>query len=301
MNVARGIQTDYPALNQPQPEEISLGELRQAASRAKWAIVCFVVACTAAAGAIAWIMPPTYTATVTMADASMESSSGLSGKLGSLLSGAGGLSALAGLALPSNSKAYESVAVLQSESLTQQFIQQHGLLPILFPKKWNPETRRWQVDDPRKIPTLWDGTQYFKKIRNVNIDARTGLIKLTMKWKDPLQAAEWANDLVAMTNDYLRNQAIAESDTSIAYLNQEAARTTVVEARQAIFAVLQAEINRSMLARGTQQFAFRILDPAFAPEKPSSLSPKAWMAIAFIASSLLASLGVFLQVAWNKS
>lgn len=291
---------DTQAIKQTVPEEISIAELRQAAANARWRIGAFVLVCTVIAGAIAWIVPKTYTASVTMSSAMSGSESGQLGKLGSLASQFGGIASLAGISLPNNSKEWQSVAVLESEALTENFIKQNNLLPVLFAKQWDAGANRWKVSG-KDTPTLWKANRYFKSVRTVDVDPKTSIITLKIKWRNAAQAAAWANGLVQMANDYLRNKAIAESEASIAYLNQEAARTTVVEAREAIFSVLEAEIDKAMLARGTKEYAFNILDPAFAPEKPSSVPRWAWMFIAFLASSVIAFFGVFVHVAWNKT
>jgi uncharacterized protein involved in exopolysaccharide biosynthesis len=293
---------DTQAIKQPVPEEISFGELRQAAANGRWLIGVFVLACTVIAGTIAWIIPKTYSATVTMASATNGADSSRFGSLGSLASQFGGIASLAGLSLPTNQKEWESIAVLQSEALTENFIKDNDLLPVLYADKWDANAKRWKVTDPKAVPTLWKANRYFRsKIRTVTVDPKTTLVTLEIKWRNPDQAAAWANGLVEMANDYLRNKAIAESERSIAYLNQEAAKTTVLEARQAIFSVLEAEIDKAMLARGTKEYAFNILDPAFAPERPSSLPVLVWMVIAFLASSVIAFFGVFITVAWNKT
>lgn len=293
---------DTQAIKQPVPEEITFQELRQAAVNGRWLIGAFVLACTVLAGTIGWLVPKTYTATMTLASATNGTDAGRLGSLGSLASQFGGIASLAGISLPTNSKEYESIAVLQSEALTENFIRDNNLMPILYADQWDAKANRWKVSDPKKIPTLWKANRYFRsKIRNVTVDPKSGIVILEIKWRNGAQAAAWANGLVAMTNDYLRNKAIADAERSIAYLNQEAANTNVVEARQAIFTVLEAEVDKAMLARGTKEYAFNILDPAFTPEKPSSLAARVWAIIGFIASSVIAFLGVFVTVAWNKT
>lgn len=273
----------------------------EATARLKWRITAFVILCTLAVGAITWMIPRKYTASVTMAAALNEGSESRLGGLASLASNFGGLASLAGLSMPGEAQKWQSVAVLQSEQLTQKFIAQNNLLPVLFAGKWDARLGRWKTNDPDKIPTLWKANRYFKSIRKVEVDNRTGLVTLTVTWKNPVQAATWANDIAKMTNDYLRQKAIDKSERSIAYLTQEAAKTTVVEARQAIFTVLTTEINKAMLARGTDEYAFQILDPAYPPEKPSSLPFYAWMIITLFATSILSFLGIFFNVAWGKA
>lgn len=292
---------DSATVNQYSPEEISLQELLEAVSRLKWRIMVFVVACTVAAGALTWMTPRKYTATVTLAASLNDNTESKLGGLASLASQFGGLGSLAGFSLPSETQKWESVAVLQSEQLTRRFIDQNHLLPVLFAKQWDARLGRWKTSDPKKIPTLWKANRYFKSIRKVEMDNRTGLVTMTVTWKNPVEAAAWANGIAAMTNDYLRKKAIDKSERSIAYLTTEAEQTTVVEARTAIYTVMANEIDKAMLARGTEEYAFQILDPAYPPEKPSSLPFYAWMIIALAGSSILSLLGVFLLVAWKKA
>jgi uncharacterized protein involved in exopolysaccharide biosynthesis len=82
--------------------------------------------------------------------------------------------------------------------------------------------------------------------------------------------------MVQMTNEYLRDKAIHEADRNIAYLNDEAAKSNVVEVRQAIYQLMKTEINRAMIARGSKEYAFRVIDPATAPELASSPRKAFW-------------------------
>jgi uncharacterized protein involved in exopolysaccharide biosynthesis len=290
-------QLEIPAGSQ----EITLAELRDAAVSLKWTIATFICVCTVLAGTLGWMRPKQYTVHVILAGTSTDSEGGHFGALADAASSLGGLASLAGLSSPGEQQKWESITVLESEDLTQNFIQQNNLLPVLYAKKWDANRNRWRDTDPQRIPTLWQANQYFKgKIRNVTVDDKSGLVTLTITWRNPVQAAAWANGLVKMTNDYLRTKAIDRSERSIAFLNEEAAKTTVVEARQAIYSVLESEIDKAMLARGTEEYAFKVLDPAFPPERPSSLAASVWVFLTFVATSLLAFLAVFVHVAWNK-
>jgi len=293
---------DSPVEAPASSQEITLAELREAAASWKWPIVIFICVCTLVAGTVAWLRPKQYTAQAIVAASQTNEEGSHLGALADAASSLGGLASLAGLSSPMEQQKWEFLAVLQSTDLTERFIQQNNLLPLLFSKEWDASRNTWRpMGASHHPPTLWEGNQYFKRtIRNVKVDNQTGLITLSITWRNPDQAAAWANGLVKMTNDFLRAKAIDRSERSIAYLNDEAAKTSVVEARQAIFSVLESEIDKAMLARGTEEYAFKVLDPAFAPEKPSSLSYKVWMLLIAVATSLLSFLAVFIRVAWNK-
>jgi uncharacterized protein involved in exopolysaccharide biosynthesis len=190
---------------------------------------------------------------------------------------------------------------LQSEALTEKYIQQNDLLPILFNKQWDAQNKRWRATDPTRLPTLWKGNEFFKKnVRTVLTDPKSGLVTMTIGWTDAHIAAKWANDLVGMANDYLRKKAIDESERNIAFLNEQAAKTDVVTVKQAIYAILQSEINKEMLARGNDEYAFKILDPAVAPERPSTPPAVLLMLGALVGSFGLSVMIAFVYVCWIK-
>jgi uncharacterized protein involved in exopolysaccharide biosynthesis len=286
------------AADQP---ELSLRELLATLQRAKWLVLGSMAVAMLIAGIAGVLLPKSYKAAIVILPVASSAGGGQAGGMGSLLYQFGGLASLAGFAAGSDTKKSESLAVLQSEALTEKYIEQNDLLPILFPKSWDAQKRRWRETDPRYVPTLWKGNEYFKKgVRIVLTDTKTGLVTMTIVWTDPRVAAKWANDLVNITNDYLRKKAIEESERNISYLNEQAAKTDVVPVRQAIYAILQTEINKEMLARGNDEYAFKILDPAVPPERPST--PPVWL---LMAGALIGSLGLtvmiaFVYVCWIK-
>jgi uncharacterized protein involved in exopolysaccharide biosynthesis len=252
-------------------EEITLREIIDEIRSCKLWLGLLVLFLTAAGAIGGWLAPKEYKASTVLSPVT-DNGSQLGG-LSALVSQYSGLASLAGMTLPGSKDKEEAVAVLQSELLTQQYVRDNNLLPVLFASKWDAAGHRWRSTNPKDIPTLWQANRLFvKDIRGVAED-KNGLVILSIKWKNPAQAAQWANDLVRLTNSYLRNKAIQESERDIAYLNQQAAKTNLIELRNAIFALLQNEIKQEMIARGRDEYALKVIDPAYVPEKPSSAGP----------------------------
>jgi len=263
----------------------------------RYRIALFMVCCTILIGVLSFVIQKQYDAVIVISPVTSTSEKSLGGgALGSL----SGLAALAGMSLGSDSKKNESLATLQSQALMQRYIRENNLMPILYEDKWDAATGKWKVTDPKKTPTLWIATQFFKNIRTVEPDNKTGMVTLKVRWKDPLLAAKWANGLVKMTNDFERETAIAESDRNIAYLTQQAAGTDVLGIKQAIYNLLQSEISKSMIARGTPEYAFKVIDPALVPEKAAFPQKKIWVLAAFFGSFVLSVLMVLARLAWQK-
>ena len=285
-----------------QDDEVSLKEVVRLLQRRKWLVALVTLAFGGLAALVAWVTPNTYRASIIVAAATNTPGSGQMGGLGAVVSQFSGLASLAGLAMGGDSRRAESVAVLQSEALVEDYIRDNHLLQVLYAKEWDARAQRWKITDPEKIPTVWKAAQRFKRsIANVSTETKTGLVTLTVTWYDAKLAAKWANDLVAKTNDRLRGKAIVESDRNIAYLNIEAAKTDVVGVKTAIYSVLQNEISKEMLARGSDEYALKVVDPAVAPEVPHSPQPVMWVAIGLFAGMLLCVTWAFVSVAWSKT
>lgn len=262
---------EHPAVAADAAEEIRLRDLIADLQRSRYLLLGLVAACALAGAAAGLLIGKKYTAVALVAPVLDDGSSGSLGGLGALASRYGGLASLAGISLDGGGRREEAVAVLESELLTTAYVREKNLLPVLFEKQWDAARSSWRGSDVRKQPSLWKANQFFKKrVRNVAQNAKTGLVTLRITWTDPQLAAQWANDLVSKTNDYLRSKAIAESERNIAYLDEQAAKTDIVEARRAIFEIMQEELNRQMLARGREEYALKVIDPAVAPERPSS-------------------------------
>jgi uncharacterized protein involved in exopolysaccharide biosynthesis len=251
--------------------QITLDAVFAAAWRRRWLVVLCVLACTGLATAAAFIMKPKYRAEVVMIPVKADTaSSALSGVLGQL----GGLAGLAGVSLAGGGNKDENIEYLRSHDFTGRFIEEEKLLPVLFAKKWDAAHQRWNVDDPDDVPTISDGVRLFDRIRSVQEERRTGLVRLTLVWKDRELAARWANLLVERVNRDLRTRAIAEARASIDYLNSELARTSVVELRQSLFRLYESQTKTIMFAKVRAQYAFKVIDPAYVPDADRYIQPK---------------------------
>ena len=261
----------------------------------KWAVAA-VVAFFCLSGVIAGLLlPKEYTAKVVFQPVLGESSSGgMGGNVGSLGGGLGGLAALAGVSLPGKSADKEAVAVLQSALLTRMFIQRFRLMPTLFPNKWNNVKQSWRASAAKSLPTLWLANQLFKKkIRKVVENQASGLYVLSIRWRNADTATYWANQIVALTNDYLRGVAVHRSERNIEYLKSQVSLTHDVEVKSAIYALLENQIYREMIAKGRREYALKVIDPAFVPHEPSSLGAVKMGIIGFVFGTLICILIVF--------
>lgn len=258
-----------PVLASDDEPSLNLHELAVFARRRLWFVLLAGVLAGAAAATYAFLKAPEFEAKTILAPVSDDSSplsvAGLGGQLG-------GLASLAGINLGGSEGKAERIALLRSRGLTEDFIKDKALLPVLFAKKWDAANRKWNVAD-RKVPTLQRAFKLFDEdIREVDEDRMTGLVTLTVTWTDRQAAAAWANELVARANATARDRAIEEARHTIEYLYKELEATPVLELRQGIYRLIEANINRITVAKARSEYAFRVVDRA----RPSDADQFVW-------------------------
>ncbi len=286
---------DTPKSNAVRNDAISLRDFLADVRELWFALAAVVVICGVAGAVIGLLGTREYEATVVVVPAESNTGSGSLGAIGGLVSDYAALGSLVGVSLPGTGNRGELIGILQSDLLTQSYVHDNNLLPVLFARDWDATTQQWKKD-LEAVPTLWGADRLFKAgIRSITDNSKTGLINLRVRWTDPKLAATWANGLVASANAYLKEKAIRESERSIVYLKQQAASTSLVEMQQAINGLLQQQLNQEMLARGRDEYALRVVDPAFPPERPVTRGPKFMAAEGLVLGLFLALAVVFVR------
>lgn len=277
------------------PPDVKLKSLSELISRDRKLIYIVVLVCGIIAGVFAIFSEKEYKATVQVSVVTNDQK----GAVGGMMSQFGELASLAGVSVGGESEKFEAIALLQSHILTERFIQQNDLLPILFWKLWDAKNKRWMTKDPKGIPTLWKGDAQFRKIRSVVQDPKTGLVTVSITWRDPVLAAEWANGLVKMTNEQTRDRAIRESERNIAYLRDQATKTALVPVQMALSNLMENEYKQAMMAGGNEEYALKVIDPAIPPETPSSLRRSFIVLIGLGGGLFISVLFVFARASWR--
>jgi len=167
-----------------------------------------------------------------------------------------GLAALAGVNIGSGTSSVP-LAVLRSREFARDFIAEQGL----------EKTLTAELTEPASELDMRDALDYFvRKVRVVSEDKKAGTVTLSIAWTDPQIAADWANAYVSLLNARLREQALQEAERNVKFLQQEIANTNVISMQQSVSRILEAEMQKYMLAKGEVEYAYKIVDRASAPK-----------------------------------
>ena len=245
-------------------DEIDLLELWAVLMRRKIMVFATSAVFLVIAALFAFLSSPIYRAEVLLAPAQEENDN-----LSSLAAQYGGLASLAGINLKSSgaNKTEESIAILKSRTFLFNFISNENILPELYQDEWDKKKQKWKVDS-ENVPTFYEAHEDFiEDILEINIDKNTGLIEISVEWTDSTLAANWANKLVEQLNLFQKKREVAEANKSLEFLNAQLENTTSVENRKVLFNLIEHHTQTILLANVTDEFAFKVLDPAVVPEK----------------------------------
>ena len=213
-------------------------------------LVSAIVSVFALAGIVySLLATPIFRAEVVMTPAGQRSPTSSLGQFS-------GLAALAGVNIGSGSSSVP-LAVLRSREFAIDFIQAQGIEKVLT-AELNGSADELDMRDALDV--------FLRKVRVVSEDKKAGTVTLSIAWRDPQVAAEWANAYVNRLNARLREQALAESERNVKFLQQEVASTTVVAMQQSLGRILETEMQKYMLAKGEVEYAYKIVDRASAPK-----------------------------------
>jgi uncharacterized protein involved in exopolysaccharide biosynthesis len=253
-----------------------LGEIVRALVRRWWIPTLAVLICGGLAVLYALNAPRVYRAEVLLAPV-MEERVGLgSGDLARFASQFSGLASLVGLGAGGTGTSKEiALATLTSRGFQASLVQELSLMRAFFEDRWDAETRSFRPSWTGAVPTVDDAIKYLNdRVFSVSEDRKTGLIRLRIEWYDRKVAADWANEIVRRVNESMRVQASSEAQRSLEFLQAELKRTTNLEVRRSIYSLMEAQVNRIMLANVREQYAFRVLDPAVPPAERNSVRPR---------------------------
>jgi len=276
-------------LQQPEPatghDEIDVEQLAGVIWRRKWWIAGCAGLLTALAVAYALVATEWFRAEAVLMPRDSRSGTGLAGQLAQF----GGLADLAGLSLGQNSK-QEPLGVLRSKGFARRFIEKNGLVETLAEDAPARVLRGDQTG--QDLGEVVD--QFVRSVMTVSEDRRSGLVTVAVEWKDASAAADWANKITQQVNDEMRLRTLDEGARNISYLQNQLAVTEAVSLQQAIARLLEGEMQKVMLAQGTDEYAFRVIDSAEPPVRRSRPKRTLTVLFAFAAALFLSTLGAIL-------
>lgn len=198
----------------------------------------------------------------------------------------GGLATLAGINIPTQSNASNSIKAIDKVNSLSFF--SDNILPNIFlpnlmaVKSWdsisntiyydasiyNESTKKWIRNS--KIPTVQESFYVFKnKHLEISEDKNTGFITISVKHQSPHVAKTWVDLIVKEINYFFRAKDKVEATAAIDYLNIQIAQTSFTEIKEVIAQLLQQKTQLLTLIEVSDFYVFEYIDPPAVMESKS--------------------------------
>jgi uncharacterized protein involved in exopolysaccharide biosynthesis len=217
---------------------------------------------TVAGIAVAFFSTPVYRAEVLISPVANDRQGSLPG-----VAELSGIAALAGISLlESSGNSEEAFALISSRFIAERLIKSEDMLPQLFAEDWDSGAEVWSVS-AADVPSNMDGIRLFREgILRVSTDDKTGLISVSIDWRNRHLATHWATRIIELVNETMRERDVAEAKRSFEYLSGQLAATSSIEIRGTINSLIEDSLRNVTLASVRTEYALRVVDPAQEPD-----------------------------------
>lgn len=210
---------------------------------------------------------------------------------GALAQLAGNFSNIAGLIGGTlSSEANErNLQIMKSRRIGELFIERMGLLPHLFPERWDADNEQWLPEkgplfgllptgpDVNERPSMWFAFKRLEDLRIIQPDELSGTIKVTYSFNDPEFAKKVTSEFIDFVNMYIRERDRINVDHNIKFLLEKIKEMPGVPLTEALSIVAQDQIEKRMFIEARKDYAFEVVDYPVVEEEPSR--PKILLAL----------------------
>lgn len=244
----------------------------------------FMIAIVATLVVTIFVMSKSYKATTILRPIPKSAMQGrLSGMTGGL---SGGFGSMAGLisGVPGSDEAQEDMTILKSFSFNTALVEKHNLAKEFSKRSTNWVFARLDYDDPR-----WRAYTRIMRKFSCEFSNKEGNLTLSYEAKSPNEAERILGYYVDDLREKLRSREVQGADEAIDSMKQEARVTSDVLLQTQLYELIAKQLQQVKLAQVQADFAFTVLDPPIAPDKPSHPKPLLDCAIVAFLSMMVAS------------
>ncbi|WP_462159465.1 Wzz/FepE/Etk N-terminal domain-containing protein [Pseudoalteromonas sp. GB56] len=267
--------------------EITFADVLAFLVRYKITILIASMAGVAISIVIALHTPNKYTSSVVVIPSEESQGGGIAALAGQF----GGLASMAGIDLNSSGQTKLTMAMesLLSRSFLSGVIEKHNWKPLIMAvDSWDYErdlityditiyddqAKKWvrDVQPPLQIePSLQEVYETFVRDNfSVGKNSENGVVTITVKHFSPYVARMMAETLLFEINEFIRKSEVEEATRSISFLKEKINDVALKQMRSVFYSLIEQQMQTVMLAEVRKEYFFKTLDPAIAPELPST-------------------------------
>ena len=201
-------------------------------------------------------------------------------------SGLNSLASLAGVSIDSGNQKEDKVqlvlTMLKSYKLAEELLKNNDILPALMATKkidpssgqiifnnkiYNSDLKQWLDKDKNFIsgPSAPDVYKALGRSLKASYSKRTGFLTVSIEHESPLFAKQLLDSILSNIDTSIRTRDELDAENSIKFLKGELETITGGELRAAVSALIQRELQKTVLAKRNSSYILRYVQPPFLP------------------------------------
>ena len=212
----------------------------------------------------------------------------------SILNQYAGLASIAGIGLPGSSgdKVTEVMEIIKSREFVKHLMTFENVLPsmmaakrfdsgsgeLIYDKKlYDVKNKKWLSDqnDSKSIePSYIEAHKAYQGMLSISRNKNTGLIYASFEHISPIFARDFLSLIIKEANILKRDKDIETSTKALSYLKKELSQTPLVEIKESINQLIEAQLETQMMANIHEEYSLAIIEPPFVPEEKSKPNRK---------------------------
>jgi len=115
---------------------------------------------------------------------------------------------------------------------------------------------------------------------SVTQDKASGFVTIEFDHYSPTIAMQWVTWLIEDLNETIMLQDVQEAEQAIAYLSEQIENTSLAGLKSVFYNLIEEQTKTVLLAKVSEEYLFKTVDPAIAPEWPTK--PRRLLIIALV-------------------
>jgi LPS O-antigen subunit length determinant protein (WzzB/FepE family) len=206
----------------------------------------------------------------------------------STLSAFSGIASMAGIRMPSTGggdKGEIIVNTILSRAFLKHLLTFEDILPsIIAPKSYDSQSKKlvfdpniydvsnktWMSKDDKGQqikPSYLEAYDVYMKQMAMNYNDRIGIISISIEHISPIFAKDFLDLIIREADTLIRQKDLQQSSDALDYLVSEISKTSLIEMKSSMNQLIQSQLETQMMAKIGTDYAVRIIEPPFIPEK----------------------------------
>lgn len=268
--------------NQLVEDEIDLRQIFDAIWQSKFLIISITTLIALSSIYYALSLSNYYTSESVLVSRDSENKNSLS-----QLSGFASFAGIGGLGGQGNDSAFKVIEIIQSREFVKHLLTFEDVLPSLIASKdydsdsqrlifdtemYVEDTKSWirKTDNKQSIePTYLEAHRAYLEMLTITQDKLTRFINIKFEHISPVFAKQFLSLIIKEANNLNREIDIDKSAKALNYLKLELSKTSLIEIKNSINQLIEAQLETQMMASIHEEYSLIILEPPFIPDKRS--------------------------------